>query len=143
MTVRYLLSIFRLLLLVLWTPTLAMAAMAVTLQKTLSDVPGLVLLIVAGLSTLSGATALVMRIDRELRDKPGTTLLNPALFVSAHMLGSWLAGALAFIIAEGQNFNDWAELGFVITASFTGAKFIETIAEKYLARALPPESPKG
>lgn len=137
MNTGYLRTILRLLLVGLWTPTLAVAAVAVTLQSTLSDVSGLAVVIVVALSTLSGATALVTRIDRELRDRPDATLPRPWLFASAHMLGSWLAGALAFIIAEGQQFNDWLELGFVIAASFTGAKFIEAIAEKYLAKALP------
>ena len=102
--------------------------------------PKILLIVVIALSTLAGATALVIRIDRELRDKPGVVFERPTLFAVAHMLGSWLAGTLAFILAESQNMNDWGELGFIITASFMGAKFIELVAEKYLIKTLPPET---
>lgn len=120
------------LLLAMWTPALAMAATMVTMEQTLQGVTLPVVMVVVMLSTLSGATALVLRIDRELRYSPENKLPRPYLFVSAHMLGSWVAGVLAFILGEGQNYNDWLEMALIIVASFLGATFIERVAEKYI-----------
>lgn len=131
MTTTYLRTVLRCLLAALWLPTLAFAS-SVTLDKTFEGVTLGSAAIVFVLSTLSGATALLQRIDRELRDAVQKKLPRPTLFAAAHMLGSWLAGALMFLISEGQDVNDWLELGLVIVASFAGAKFIESISEKYL-----------
>uniref|UniRef100_UPI0025F63590 hypothetical protein n=1 Tax=uncultured Xylophilus sp. TaxID=296832 RepID=UPI0025F63590 len=73
-------------------------------------------------------------------------LPRPLLFCAAHMLGSWLAGTLAFITAQQQVMDVWLGLGLVIVASFIGAKFVEGAAERYLARvpglpAIPPVIP--
>lgn len=132
MTVRYLRIVLRILLVLLWAPTLALAASVVTLQVTLEGVTLPVLSIVIALSTLSGATALLLRIDAELKSNAGVSLPRPLLFASAHMCGSWMAGALAFVICEGQDANDWIELAVIIVGAFSGAKFIEFVAEKVL-----------
>lgn len=136
MTTNYLRIVLRCLLALLWLPALAFAG-TVTLEKTLEGLTVASLAIVFVLSSLSGATALTQRIDRELRDGLVKALPRPMLFVAAHMLGSWLAGTLAFLICEGQDVNDWIELGVIILASFAGAKFIESISEKYLAQWTP------
>lgn len=135
MTVNYLRTVLWVVLVMLWTPAVALAA---TMQNTLDGVSPRVLATVAILSTLSGATALVLRIDKELRGmEPGTKLPRPVLFASAHMLGSWLAGVLGFFIAEGQKIDGWLGFVVIVTMSFVGAKAIEMVAEKYLASALP------
>ncbi|WP_395055178.1 hypothetical protein [Polaromonas sp.] len=130
----YLRIVLRVMLLALWAPSLAIAASVITLNQTLGEVTFLVVGVVGVLSTLAGATALILRIDKELRDQPAAALPRPYLFASAHMLGSWLAGALAFITAEAQDMNDWSELGLIVVASFSGARFIEVLAEKYLIK---------
>lgn len=135
MTVKYLRMVLRILLVLLWAPTLALAASVVTLQTTLDGVTLPVLSIVVALSTLSGATALLLRIDAELKSSGGGALPRPMLFATAHMCGSWLAGALAFVICEGQDANDWIELAVIIVGAFSGAKFIEFVAEKMLHKA--------
>lgn len=141
MNIDYIRITLRCMMLALWLPAIAFAS-TVTLSQTLSGVTPSALVIVVLLSSLSGATALLQRIDRELRDTNAATLPRPALFACAHMLGSWLAGSLAFILAEGQNVNDWLELGLIICSSFAGAKFIEAVSEKYLSRILPvPKEP--
>lgn len=137
MTPQYISLVLKFLVLLLWCPTAAWAA-TVTLNQTLSSINGGTLFLIWALSSLSGATALVWRVDKELRAAPGAKLPLPWLFASAHMLGSWLAGVLAFLICESQNMDDWFELGAIVCASFMGAKFIELVAEKYLARMLPP-----
>lgn len=135
MTNTYIRRTLRAMLVFLWPPALAIAA-TVTLQRTLDEITWPVMLLVAFLSTLSGATALVVRIDRELRAAPSPEPLRwPWLFTGAHMMGSWLAGATAFIVAEGQNLNDWLELGMIVAFSFVGAKAIEKLAESFLGRA--------
>lgn len=136
MTTGYVRTALWALLFLLWTPTVAFAA-TVTLQQTFDGVTASVVAIVAALSSLSGATALVVRIDKELRSVPGATLPRPVLFASAHMLGSWLAGALAFIFGESQDMNDWLELALIVLMSFGGAKVIELAIERWLAQALP------
>ena len=139
MTALYLRVVLRCMLAAMWAPALAMAS-TVTISKTLEGMTASTLAIVFVLSTLSGATALIQRIDRELRSGTEKTLPRPTLFAAAHMLGSWMAGTLAFLIAEAQDANDWLELGIIIVASFAGAKFIESISEKYLAQWTPKAS---
>ena len=94
------------------------------------------------ISTLSGVTALTLRVDAELRRVRSKKLPRPILFVSSHMLGSWLAGVLAFAISEHSVFDPWAQISAVIIASFTGAKFVEKISETWLNKmsiSLPKE----
>lgn len=135
MTNNYLRLVLRAMLVFLWVPAIACAA-TITLQTTLDEITWPVAMLVAFLSTLSGATALVVRIDRELRAQASPEPLRwPWLFTGAHMMGSWLAGASAFIVAEGQNLNDWLELGMIVAFSFVGAKAIEKLAESFLGRA--------
>lgn len=133
MSAQYLTVVIRYLLVCLWLPASAWAA-SVTLTATLSGVSGLTFGLVAALSSLSGATALLMRIEQEIARSSTGVLPRPWLFASMHMCGSWLAGVLAFFVSEGQDLNDWAELGVIIIASFLGAKFIELMGERYLSR---------
>jgi len=135
-SIHYFRVVLRCMLIGLWVPTIAFAS-TITLDKTLEGITLPTLVIVFVLSSLSGATALLQRIDRELRESATKTLPRPALFATAHMLGSWLAGCLAFMLAENQDVNDWLELGIIVVASFAGAKFIESISEKYLAHWTP------
>lgn len=121
----------------LWLPVLAMAAPLVTgLDVVMAISPALAATAIA-LSTLSGATALATRIDRELSAAPDKPMPRLWLTCTAHMLGSWLAGSLGFVLAQSQHMDVWLGLGLVIAASFTGAKFIEGITERYMSRALP------
>jgi len=114
----------------LWAPSV-LAASVLVIDGTVSVPVALVAIAADGIS-LSGATALVQRIDRELRENEGRPLPRPWLFCAAHMLGSWLAGTLAFIASQHPALDVWFKLGMVIVASFAGAKFIEAMTEKYL-----------
>lgn len=118
----------------MWMPTVAWAA-TLTSQEVFSAIDWPVLALAFGLSTLSGATALVWRIDRELRNAPDGKLPRPLLFAASNLLGSWLAGALAWIMAQSQASGVWATLVIVILLSFSGARAIEVLAEKYINRA--------
>lgn len=125
----------------LWLPVAAFAAPIAGMEVVMAISPALAIAAIA-LSTLSGATALATRIDRELSDAPNKKMPRLWLTCTAHMLGSWLAGSLGFVLAQGQEMSIWLGLGLVIAASFTGAKFIEGITEKYMGKALP-DAPTG
>ena len=92
MNQTYLRLVLRALLVALWLPALAFAATvqkgAITIDNTLDQLSWSVLLVVWLLSTLSATTALVIRIDRELRVEKVKKLPRPYLFTAAHMLGS-------------------------------------------------------
>lgn len=91
-------------------------------------------LVMIVISTLSGLTALTIRMDSELKKYKNKDLPRPKLFVSSHMLGSWLAGVLAVSIAQQNNFSIWSQISIVIAASFTGAKFVEKVSEIYVGK---------
>ena len=126
-------------LVLMWAPA-AFATTVLVLDGAVS-IPLAMMVLSTLIASLSGATALVLRIDSQLRASADAKLPRPWLFASAHMLGSWLAGTLAFILTQQRQSDVWVTLGFVLVASFGGAKFIEAIAEKYLARPLPDEKP--
>jgi hypothetical protein len=147
LTARHLRAAVWVLLLTLWAPVaLAVGALATPAAPVVAvalEVSPLLLLISAALSTLSGATALLLRIDRELTAAPDRPLPRPWLFCSAHMLGSWLAGVMAFIGSQRADLSGWEVLFAVLVASFVGARAIEMVAERWLARFSPPPPPAG
>ena len=129
----------------LWLPAVVLATPLGADVDVLLAIPPTLAVMTVLLSTLSGATALATRIDRELSAAPDKPLKRLWLTCIANMLGSWLAGSLGFVLAQAQHMDVWLGLGLVIAASFTGAKFIEGITERYMVRALPdvlPSSPK-
>ena len=142
MTVKYLRLCLRMLLILLWAPAVVWAGTVAgsTAASSLDSVPLSFVLISTMLSTGSGATALLLRIDKELQGNPGQPLPRPWLFCSAHMGGSWLAGTLGFILGRQQDMDVWLAMGLVIISSFLGAKFIEMVAERWIGKVLPPTS---
>lgn len=136
-TVPYLCTVLRALLVTLWTPAIVLAS-TVSLQKTIDGVSIGVFMLLGIFSTLASGTALLNRIDKELRAAPGTVLPRPWLLSSSHMTGGWLAGALAFMLAEGSGvLIGFYELAFVTAASFYGARFVDLVVEKFLLKRLP------
>lgn len=133
-TTNYIRFALRLLVCLMWLPMPVWAASIVN-GSTLASIDLAVLALAFGLSTLSGATALVWRLDKELRDSPDGRLPRPWLFSASNLLGSWTAGAFAWLSAQGQGAGVWTTLGLVIVLSFGGARVIEVIAEKYINRA--------
>lgn len=127
----------------LWAPIvlmwIPMAAWAATVSEApvFEGVDWSVLALAFGISTLSGATALVWRIDRELRTAPDGKLPRPWLFVLSNALGSWTAGALAWLISQSQGVSVYPTMVVVILLSFGGASAIEKLAEKYINREGP------
>lgn len=136
--VSYLLLTLRWLLVFMWTPAIA-AATVITAAKGSSplELDPLLLGISLAITTLAGATSLAIRINASLLENPERPLVRPWLFCLAHMLGSWLAGCLGFIMGRAQAWDVWTSLLVVLVASFMGAKFVEMMAEKYLSVIRP------
>ena len=137
MRANYLTGVLHATMAFLWTPSLAMAAAVASNTNDFSSISWVLASVAMLLSTLSGITALLHRVERELRAQPDHPLMRPWLLSITHMTGSWTAGALAFIIGEAQDMNDWWELAGVIAASFMGATFIQAAAEKWLGARMP------
>lgn len=127
----------RLLVVMMWLPMPVWAASVVVSGHPFDAIDFPVLALAFGLSTLSGATALVWRIDQELRRSPDGKLPRPWLFASSNILGSWTAGTLAWIAAQGQGLGVWVTLAMVIAISFGGARALETLSEKYINKVAP------
>lgn len=142
LSVTYLRRALHALVLIMWAPMPVWAAATLAQASAgLSDFGEIrwsILALAFGLSTLSGATALVWRLDQELRRSPDGKLPRPWLFAASNLMGSWTAGALAWITSQSQSAGVWPTLGLVILLSFGGARAIEAMAEKYLNK---PESP--
>jgi len=122
-------AIAKILLFFLW-PMAVSAAVATTPPDPFANISMTQVLVMAGVAILSGATALVIRLDSEMKRK-ATGISRIGLFATSHMLGSFLAGVLMFAISRHNEFSVWWELATVIMASFSGAKFLEKAAEMY------------
>ena len=129
----YLRRALHLIVVIMWLPMPVWAA-AVVVAHPFDGIDFSVLALAFGLSTLSGATALVWRLDAELRKAPNGKLPRPWLFAGANLLGSWTAGSLAWITSQGQGSGVWTTLAVVIVLSFGGARAIELLAERYINR---------
>lgn len=137
---RYALVIFRAVLALAWTSTAAAAAVTVAKGAPIVLDPTVTVLTVI-LSTLAGATALFIRInnlllkqeaDREEGCEP-RKFVRPWLFATAHMLGSWLMGVVAFLAGHAFGWDVWYGLMSVVLLSFGGATACERLAERYLS----------
>jgi hypothetical protein len=137
MKLEYVAKFLHVLLAVLWPPAVIASVAMIEIDASVR-VPVVLLCLGIILCNLSGLTSLALRIDKELRADPGKPLQNPKLLCGAHMLGSWLAGTLAFMVGMQQKFDVWMTLIVVVVASFMGAKFIELMADRYLAGIKPP-----
>lgn len=105
-------------------------ATSITLGSTLTEVPLLAWLMVLILSSVSGTAALLNRLKTEDPERPVT-------FVISHMVGSLLAGVLAFLAAEAIDTNDLAEALAIGLAAYAGAKLIDAWADRFITTAGP------
>jgi cell shape-determining protein MreD len=138
MTLRYILVILKLVIALLWPITVS-AAVVTGAVDPFTGITGMHVLVLSIISTLSGLTALTIRIDSELKQAENSTLSRPTLFVSSHMLGSWLAGVLAVAVSQINNYSVWSQISIVIAASFSGARFVERVSEFYISKAIKDE----
>lgn len=122
-----------------WAPFAALPALAAVsgplaaavIEEPL-NLPPVLMGLAMVISSLAGATALLMRIDRELSAAPDKPLPRPWIMSSSHMAGAWLAGIAAFILSRQYDFQAWPTLGVVLSASFANAKFLELMLERFL-----------
>lgn len=135
----YLAVLFRALIVLMWTPAFAFAAVLATTGADNSplNIPLSMLVATMFISTLSGATTLALRIVSELRADPPKPLVHPWPYCIAHMFGSWLAGTLFFLLGMAQGAGVWLLLAMVLVSSFGGAKVLELAAERWLPTTLP------
>lgn len=133
MTLRYTLVILKMVIAMLWPITVSAAVVTGAIDP-FTGITGMHVLVLSIISTLSGLTALTIRIDSELKQAENKTLTRPTLFVSSHMLGSWLAGVLAVAVSQINSYSVWSQITVVIAASFSGAKFVEKISEFYIGK---------
>ena len=89
--------------------------------------------------TVSGVAALLQRVNAELKLNPDHELPRPWLFCTMHMIGSWAAGLLAFLLGQQMRLDVWACLVMMMTASYKGAQWLERYAESKLP-GIPPET---
>ncbi len=134
---RYLLTLQRALLVFLWTPTIVLAATAS--QSQLLAVDGVLFWASCVLATMMAITVLFIRLNTQFAKDPTRPLVRPWMFAGAHMGGSWMAGAVAFVIGQAQQVSPWYILLGVLLASFLGARFLEAAAERYLPVVRPPK----
>lgn len=103
----------------LWPSTLWAAS--ITLDQSLREVPGLAWIMVMLLATVSSLAALLSKLKDETPPRLG-------FFVASHMVGSWLAGMLAFFACEGFEVHDFIEVIIIATAAYAGAQLVDRFA---------------
>lgn len=122
---------------VMWMPALAMAA-TLNYDAGLADVGMLAVAVNGAIALLSGLTALLQSIRRELMRSDTGRLPNPAVFCAANLLGSLLGAVLGFGLSRwSAHTSIWLEMVTVGSFAFVGARLIETLAERVLGHYLP------
>lgn len=139
MSNKYLSFVIKVLVLLLWLPALAFAGIVATAPDAheVLSVPLVVVVVNLVLATLAGGTTLAIRINAQLMSAPDKPLPRPALFCTAHMLGSWLSGTFFFLLSQHQQASVWMGFGIVLLGAFSGAKALEVAVEKYLPMGAP------
>ncbi|RYF54976.1 MAG: hypothetical protein EOO27_22305 [Comamonadaceae bacterium] len=112
-----------------WPPSVIAAQ--ITFGQAVEKITSLEWMLVLVLTTLSGGTALLIRISAQINEAPPDAVVPPvrnlALLIAAHMGGSWLAGLMAFFSAAHFGMPGLLVGFFVPAVSFGGAKACELI----------------
>jgi len=130
------LALAKFILLCLWPVTVSAAIAIETTRNPFDGVTVIQVAVMGLVALLSGMTAFVIRLDQEYKTQRIKKQRKLSLFAASHMLGSILAGILAFALSQHNSFTIWWQLSFVIAASFTGAKFVEQAACALLRTSL-------
>lgn len=125
---NYLTWTVRIILVVLWAPGFVYAAGVAMFPNSPLEIPAVVAFATFFFSTLIGVTTLALRILGQLQS--GKPLINPYIFILAHMGGSWSAGAFGFTSAMGLGADVWKLIGTVMIFSYLGVKVFEKASEK-------------
>jgi hypothetical protein len=105
----------------------AVSASPLTFGQSIEQVTAFEWVLVAVLSTLSGVTALLLRISNQVNEDPPRPINHLWLLAASHMCGSWLAGLMAFFGASHFHMAGMITGLFVPAVSFGGAKSCELI----------------
>lgn len=88
-----------------------------------------------GFSTLSSITALLWRVDKELRAvAPNSKFPRLWLFALVNILGGWLSAIVVFAGAMAASAGTLPILIAVIVASFGGAQVVEAASKRMIKR---------
>ncbi len=118
--------LFKILLLTSWC-SLALAESRLDKIETLLSIKSVVIVLL--LSSLSGATALTIKLDSKLKEG---SLTNPILFGVSNILGSWLAGFLGFFVTSTIDTTSlWNQLIIILVFAYFGSKVLEKFADTY------------
>lgn len=126
-------SMIRVLLLALW-PITTLAAGA-SLGATLGSITLADYLALFTLSGVSGLVALLHRVRRSLEaaalNETGgdRQLIDWRAFAVAHMAAAMFAGGLVFLVCEAGDVNSYLEAAFIAAGSFSGAKYVDRLAD--------------
>ncbi len=123
MSLRSVLISLKILAGILWPATTYAAAMS--FGEDLAKVPPIGLLLVFILSLVSGIVSLLNGWKVEKPQSPATAAVG-------HLLGSQLAGWLAFFGAMSQELGDFPAAGAIAVAAYCGARFIDAAAARLL-----------
>ena len=121
----------------MWLPGLAMAAV-LDYESALASIGWLAASVNAAIALLSGLTALLQTIRRELATREAGRLPNPWVFCAANLTGSLLAGLLGFGVSRwGGHASVWLELVTVAGFAFVGARAVEAVTERVIGTYFP------
>lgn len=128
-------AVAKLILFLLWPVVCGAAVVSAPLATDpFANISLLQVFIMFGVAVLSGATSLVLRLDREMK-RCKEESADISLFMISHMFGSILAGVMMFAVAQHNGFTVWWQLATIIVASFSGARFLEKAASMYTKSA--------
>ena len=118
----------------IWPPSVIAAQL--TFGQAVETITAIEWLLVLVLTTLSGGTALLIRVSAQINDAPPDAVVPPVrnlpLLIAAHMGGSWLAGLMGFFSAAHFGMPGLLVGFFVPCISFGGAKACEYIYNRTL-----------
>lgn len=123
----------RVFILALWPGTVLAAT---SIQQSFESVPLMAWLVGTVLSTLGGATALMLRLMQQMENPETPIPKRLKLMVASQMLCSWLAGAAFFLLGLHFEWPLFLLCASVAIASFGGAKTLESLGS-WLNSKLP------
>jgi hypothetical protein len=125
--------VLRLVAMALW-PGVVFAS-GITLGQTVGSIGVADLAAVIGLSTFSGAVALLQRIDRE------KIAVVSFWWSLTQILASVLAGGVAFVLGELGDAPDLLELIAITGAAWTGTRYVDQVLSRISGLDKSPGAP--
>lgn len=115
------------------------AVYAATVTSALSEIDGRALLTTLLLSLLAGVTGMLARLKLEYDSK--VEVHNLWLFVLSNISGAFVAGLIAWFLAEWVKFPASVQAVTIMLAAYGGTWVIERLTKGLFDKYLPPEGP--